>query len=569
MRWMLLRKAFAFALVLTVPGMALGLEIYSTSFEKGGDNPDGWRIESGKGEWSKQGRNGGRCLALFGQGEGSCTWRGDAIPFKPNQLYRATFYTRRDSKKTKGSLLIGASFCRRDFYGEDEWEKKTLIFRAPVNVPPDAHLFFSQYCINGIGYMDDMRLEEVSPRYLTENGITLSADEKIRKGEYLFESHFENDFANHCRVEVEHTAEFHSNRHWFKKDLYVLHRYAVPGFAQLSATLKFRMSWYTDGETVVEASKDGKGWRELGRFSPVGEYTVELPKDLFPAPALSVRFTGTGNFQINKYIYSAKLDGAPPDMEGRTEVFSGHYVSADSGKLRLEWSEDRPALASVRFGDKLIGDLSCIIAQFEKAGVGYKGTGVGSANATRVKSVALKKKDPAEAVAEVTAERSDSEETRRRFEAVYQFTLRAGQSWFESRLLSVKNTDAVPYKMIGYYHSLGPSEGADVRPVGYGACAAWVGKESFIAALALRPEDFTLGFRKAGQVASGDITRKVEAQLAPGQTWSAEEPATVVYAGEGNEKAVVGEAGRIQSLLLRPPSEYASGVIRYEEEKAQ
>ena len=81
--------------------------------------------------------------------------------------------------------------------------------------------------------------------------------------------------------------------------------------------------------------------------------------------------------------------------------------------------------------------------------------------------------------------------------------------------------------------------------------------------------DFTLGFRRRENEINGDITRKVEVQLAPGQNWTGDEPVIIICSGRGDEKAFGGEVHMIRGLIAQPASAYCSGAISYEEEKAE
>ncbi|NOZ24308.1 MAG: hypothetical protein GXP25_24795 [Planctomycetes bacterium] len=560
-RWRHLAIAF-----LVSTGLTAHAQPYRTSFETGNKGPDGWRLVSGKGEWSKEGRNGGRCLSLFGTGEGSGRWQSKAMTFRPGAVYRLSGFLRADTDKPAGPVPLGMRFCTRDQRPNKTWAKKILVGRAPLTVFKNAYLYFGAYHVGGNVYCDDVVLEEVCVTHRNQNGITLGIGERIDNGTYIFRSSFGSELTNICRPAVEHTCKFHSDRLWFNTDKYALYRIEVAGYPLLSGDLSFTINWYQDGECVVGVSKDGKTWRDLGRFSPTGNYRVTFPADMYPAERVFFRFLGAGNFQINKFTHVAKLQGSPPNTEGHTEVYVGHYVSADGGPIRLQWGEERAELVRVYSGDRLVGSMYGVVAQFEKRGVGYKGAGIGSAGADVVKQVTVKTKDEKTCVVDVVAVRTESAAAARKFEATYRFTLHADQPWFEARLMSVKNTDTIPYKIVGYYHRLQPELGAKVRPACYGPIAAWLGDGEFLAALAKDEADFTLAFRKSETGCRGDITRPLDAPLTPGASWSNNEPGVVVFVGEGDEKALALEADRIRGMLARPEAKTGGGRIIYEEE---
>jgi hypothetical protein len=96
-----------------------------------------------------------------------------------------------------------------------------------------------------------------------------------------------------------------------------------------TASLVFVIGYYEGGQLVVEVSNDGKNWREVGRFAPSGEYTVQVPSDLLPANEIWVRLWATGVLQVNAYRMEAKLSGNPPDAMGETWYFA---VKRDTGQ---------------------------------------------------------------------------------------------------------------------------------------------------------------------------------------------------------------------------------------------
>jgi hypothetical protein len=86
--------------------------------------------------------------------------------------------------------------------------------------------------------------------------------------------------------------------------------------------LTFVVGYYEGGQLVVEVSADGKSWREIGKFAPSGEYSVEVPANLFPADEIWVRFWATGVLQVHAYRMEARLTGNPPDVTGETWYFA-------------------------------------------------------------------------------------------------------------------------------------------------------------------------------------------------------------------------------------------------------
>lgn len=251
-------------------------------------------------------------------------------------------------------------------------------------------------------------------------------------------------------------------------------------------------------------------------------------------------------------------DVRPESSRGSSPTATKVFV-AENGILQLYFAEGLEQLVTIRYRGKWLGSLCCAVAQFERKGLGYKGAGVGSARATVVTKVASTQNDESLCAVEVSAQRLRSEETMRKFEAAYQFTLRPGQNWLESRLLRIKNTDAIPYELTGYFHLLQPTSAATWVPACFPEVAGWVGGPGLLGATARNADDFVLGLRKASDVTRGEIVRKIAGdKLAPAMTWQHEEPALIVFAADGaTERALVSEYARIKPFLSSPPAQEA------------
>ena len=194
-----------------------------------------------------------------------------------------------------------------------------------------------------------------------------------------------------------------------------------------------------------------------------------------------------------------------------------------------------------------------------------QGTGIDSSGTARIAAIEVKKRGPTECIVDVTAERGQSEPCKRKFEAKYRFTIAAGQHWFKSKLLAVKNTDSINYRLRGYYHQLTPAD-ASSAPVCFPASAGWLSDQIALGALMDRSGPFTLGLRKTLDGPHGDITRRLDAKLNAGMTWEGNEPEVIIFtSSESNPRALYREAEKIGTLLDKPPS----GRITYEERKQE
>ncbi|MEW6354827.1 MAG: LamG-like jellyroll fold domain-containing protein [Planctomycetota bacterium] len=235
---------------------------------------------------------------------------------------------------------------------------------------------------------------------------------------------------------------------------------------------------------------------------------------------------------------------------------------ADNGVIKLCFEKPGPTYLSIFHNGHFAGRLGGAIAMFEKQGMGYKGSGVGSAYPTAVKGVDVKAQTASECVVDVTLERTVSEEAMRKFEATYRVTLRPGRSWFESRLVQVKNSDTVKFELRGYYHILQPKS-IGTAPRCYGSIGGWVGASP--SAGVICPDDFTPGFRKVEDRLYGEITRRIVAPIAPGTWREGEEPAVIIFAVPSEDAEQLYRTAREVQHNPDPP---LTGAIKYPDKKS-
>ena len=235
----------------------------------------------------------------------------------------------------------------------------------------------------------------------------------------------------------------------------------------------------------------------------------------------------------------------------------------DNGKMTLHFGDGRD-LVGVRVGKNRLGGLRCDMAQFEKEGIGYKKTGVGWPRPVLAKSFEVRERGEVKCVVDVTCEWTDSEEAERKFEAVYRITILAGQPWFESRLVSIKNTDALDYEVRGYYHSLHPGKPERAAPRCFPACAGWIGGKGTIGAAVKGEGDFILALRKVGDEAHGDITRELGVRLKAGGTWQGDEPSVFIFVSDDfTDQGLV----EMRRRIMDQPA--PSGELTYQEAKSE
>ncbi|NOZ24305.1 MAG: hypothetical protein GXP25_24780 [Planctomycetes bacterium] len=553
--------------------------VYHTSFEEGTSKPKGWIPPGKKDEWvwEKVGHTGNRCISLIGYNDedGHAVWQSDPIPVDPGRVYRLTFWYKMEHEKKARGCGMGPAHVRIAFPFSADWREGEIFFWTPPHMKK-TRLSFSIYHIKGKAYLDDVRLETMGVAYSQQGGLALSEHEQIEKGTYVFDWHFNTRTTNIVPVVTKIDCNYMDKRIRFASGEEVVFKFDLGQFEQLSGKVASRLSYYIDGEAIWLASKDGKTWIELGRMSDkkniknLGKnYDFTVPASLYPVKTLFLKLASTGALQIDRVRYEAKLSGSPPDMKGSTTFFKGHLVTVDNGALRLLFDQSLPRLVSIRSNGRPIGDVRCRLAQFEKEGIGYKGTGIESSSATGIKAVEVKKNTPTKCVVVVTAERSASEPCKREFEAKYEITAIAGQRWFTSRLLSIKNTDTVPYTVKGYNYLLTPA--ADpARPVAFPTVAMWLSKGPTLGCLMDQTEPFTLGLRKAADGPHGDVTRRIDTRIDPGMTVQKDDPALAIFVVPANDlKAAYRQAQDVRSALRKPVGRIAVGAITCEESEEQ
>ncbi len=223
-----------------------------------------------------------------------------------------------------------------------------------------------------------LRTSDATP--LTLRGLLQAGSgESIRNGIYRFATNFSGYSSNDSRPLFAHTAGFNTDRwvlggpmseRWQERGAWVIYRHKLNGtgdegrgtseFRFETAKLAFVIGYYEGGQLVVEVSTDGKAWREIGRFSPSGEYIAEVPANLLPADEIWVRFWATGVLQVNAYRMEAKLTGNPPDAVGETWYFA---VKRDTGQGEKSLVIEPKALVDRYFDIRRVGFLPDRIRQ--------------------------------------------------------------------------------------------------------------------------------------------------------------------------------------------------------------
>jgi len=218
---------------------------------------------------------------------------------------------------------------------------------------------------------------------------------------------------------------------------------------------------------------------------------------------------------------SSKMDIMP----GKTMAY------VNNGRLALWFGQSQDSMLNVVLNGRRAGSMRAALAQFEKKGTGYKKTGVGWAEANQVVNIEIDSKRSDLCVVDVTVERTESRETQRKYQATYQFRIPLNTPWFESRFLSLKNTDGIEYEVRGYWHKLQPPV-SDAEPHCHDWIAAWVSAAGGIGAMSRNGSDYTLALRSREGRPHGDITRSFVRKVGPGFEAFAKDPGLIIFVAE-------------------------------------
>jgi hypothetical protein len=338
------------------------------SFEQGLTNPAGWKLNGGAGKWENFGRTGKRCISVTGSGNDSNAW--ECTDWKPEggRLYLIRYFVRRSPESAGGTPITGFSTVNRDAWdvpSDGNWHMREFVCRTPVQ--RETVLRFGQWHVKGTVAFDDVevlpviavhkvvgqgtgdtgqgerRQKEAMRDGGTQSPLSLGIGETVRNGVYRFTANFSGYNSNDSRPLFTHTAGFNTDRwvlggpmseRWQESGAWVIYRHKLDGTRDggrearerriqfETAVMTFVVGYYESGQLVVEVSNDGKAWKEVGRFSPSGEYTAQVPKELLPADEIWVRFWATGVLQVNAYRMEAKLSENLPDATGETWYFA-------------------------------------------------------------------------------------------------------------------------------------------------------------------------------------------------------------------------------------------------------
>lgn len=296
-------------------------------FEEGTNQPTGWRLTDGAGDWTNlppAGTN--HILRARGNGNDQSVWRAD-VQLQPGGLYALRFRGRRLPEASDGTAVAGTSRMNRDFPLGTDWREYRFIFRQPDDATNDF-VRLGQWHVKGAVEFDDAELLPVLASHQSvsgagDNELRLGAAEKIEGGRYRFAPDFGWQAAEFHRPLWRATASFNSDRWVFSPGAEVVYRFGLAGSEQTNARINVAINYHVAGTLHLDASPDGERWTPVATFDgkSVGG-TRELPASLLPATNIFVRLRtpdADSSLQVNRCDYEAGLAGVDRPVEGRTD----------------------------------------------------------------------------------------------------------------------------------------------------------------------------------------------------------------------------------------------------------
>jgi hypothetical protein len=295
-------------------GAAIADPPSNADFTAGGDRPEGWRLEGGRGRWVDR-----HILEVTGQGQDSNYWRASDNRFAPAALYHFQMRVRRVGGS--GSAIAGPTFANRDYADlSGEWKWLGHVFRSPDRTE-GSFLRLGQWQATGSIQFDAVRLTPTLPVYRSVAGMLLGDGEMIRDGQYRFLGAFGGPSSNFHRPLVSATTAFNSDRWCFGGDTQITYRLGLPGHQLLSGEVRFEVNYHQGGACLAEVSRDQDQWRPISTQAGLGSGQGVVPAELLPADAIYLRLrpaTAQSYFQVNRVEFQGKLSGSPAEANGKT-----------------------------------------------------------------------------------------------------------------------------------------------------------------------------------------------------------------------------------------------------------
>ncbi|RLF41460.1 MAG: hypothetical protein DRN12_03245, partial [Thermoplasmata archaeon] len=320
----------------------------NSSFDSGSPCPTNWTCQNTTYTYTTTATShtGTQSMRLDNTGSAAYYFYSDTFSVSPG-YYKISYWARKDPSATGGFIIsdfiVDSGPGNRDSEAgrattsrlTEHWSKYEYLVRAYQSA--NAYIRFYTYHITGSIYIDDVRVERVSPTYNYVNGAYLDWAERIVDGNYTYQSAM---YKHNSADRVIETAQWmHASRFSYGLGSYVKWRFDPGNFEQTAGTFFIRNNYNPSGAVgVVEVSADDSSWTQIGSFNAVGNYVFPIPSSFYPTTGpiyIKVTYSsGSGGFQIQNIRYTASLTGSPGDYYGFTKVsdltMNGKSVSIEA-----------------------------------------------------------------------------------------------------------------------------------------------------------------------------------------------------------------------------------------------
>jgi hypothetical protein len=318
---------FFFFLISTRVSLAQNEPSINGTFERGVYKPDGWSLSAGEGKWEREGYEGLHSISVTGTGKenDSNYWKCDAYTLLPSHTYRVSFMSRISPNASGGNVITGSNIANRDYQVGTKWEKRSFVFTTPTDTK-NAFLRFGQWQKSGKVWFDNIEANQVVAIHQKQDDIELGTGESIKDGVYSFRHNLNDEGSNSARVLYSHTAVFNSNRWVMGDGSEVVYHHEINDYIQKNVSISIEIGYYISGKCIVEASKDGNRWQNIGELGELGRREFYLPDDMSISKDIFIRLRASSKdamppqFQIYGYSYKSKLEGKSiTNMIGETK----------------------------------------------------------------------------------------------------------------------------------------------------------------------------------------------------------------------------------------------------------
>lgn len=205
-----------------------------------------------------------------------------------------------------------------------------------------------------------IRLRPLKSEHLVCGDLVLGHGESLVGNDYHFSSVFESTSRGVSRcLENVHASRFRTFFWDLREGGSVTYRHRVGSRNLQSAQVTVTAAWGENGETLAEASADGRIWVTLGALKTYGAASFNLPGALFPAAEIRLRLRCTKGkmFQVTQYTFDGRVDGSPGTAYGWTK-----YRDAEDGSLFAE-------VKAPPFTDKVVTGGASLLSETKGAAV--------------------------------------------------------------------------------------------------------------------------------------------------------------------------------------------------------